>query len=191
VVVGRLDVNTSGLLLFTNEGALAHRLMHPSFEVDRRYLVRTDHEDKTRVTFGDGVRGARLPTGHENVTAVYRTGIGASGNLDAGQISLLATRPAGLKAVVNPLPSSGGGDPDTAEQIRRNAPLGLLSLQRIVSVEDYTDFVRGFAGIGKAQASFLTDGRRPVVHVTIAVLFVVINTILFFLLRRAPKGIDV
>jgi predicted phage baseplate assembly protein len=135
---------------------------------DRSYVLRTDDGGQTTVVFGNGERGARLPTGSENVRATYRSGIGKGGNVQAGQISQLATRPLGVKDVINPLPATGGADRESRDQARRNAPLAVLALDRLISVQDYEDFSRTFAGVGKASAVRLSDGRSQLVHVTIA-----------------------
>lgn len=134
----------------------------------RVYATSRDDAEATSVRFGDGVHGARLPSGPDNVTAVYRTGLGSAGNVRASQISLPTDKPLGVKGVTNPLRASGGAEPDTLGQARENAPLAVTALDRLVSVRDYEDFARTYAGIGKAAATTLRDGRRGVVHVTIA-----------------------
>ena len=135
---------------------------------DRGLMTRRDDDEKTTVVFGDGKHGARLPTGQENIKAIYRNGIGKPGNVRAQQITLATDKPLGVKGVANPLRASGGADRDSRDQARSNAPLAVMALDRLVSVQDYADFARTFAGIGKAAAMRLSDGHRQFVHVTIA-----------------------
>ena len=135
---------------------------------DHGYILKTDDTDATTAITGTGRYGSRVPTGGENVRAVYRTGTGIAGNVPAARISQLMSRPLGVSAVVNPLASTGGADRESLERGRRNLPLGVLSLDRLVSVPDYEDFTRARAGIGHASAVSLSDGSRRVVHLTIA-----------------------
>ncbi len=134
----------------------------------RAFTTRRRDSGVTEVLFGDGVRGARLPSGNDNVTAEYRVGVGLGGHVDAGQISLLATPTLGVKQVVNPLASGGGEDPENRDMARRNAPLTVLTLDRVVSLQDFEDFSRAFSGVGKARADWLWDGTTRRVHVTVA-----------------------
>jgi hypothetical protein len=135
---------------------------------DRQYITDTDDNRVTTVIMGNGEHGLRVSTGTANVKAVYRSGTGQVGNVQAQQISQLATQPLGVKSVINPSPAAGGADGDTRDQARRNIPIGTLALDRLVSVSDYADFARKFAGIGKASSRRLSDGRKILVHLTIA-----------------------
>ncbi len=135
---------------------------------ERVYVTRATDEGKLVVQFGDGRTGARLPSGQDNVRAIYRKGIGLEGLVDAGQISNLLTRPLGVKSGVNPLPATGAADPEKLEDARENAPVTVLTLDRAVSLQDYEDFARGFAGVAKAQAVWTWDGQTRRVFVTVA-----------------------
>ncbi|MGW0866120.1 putative baseplate assembly protein [Streptomyces sp. NPDC002611] len=135
---------------------------------ERVYISGATADGRTTVTFGDGVHGARLPSGHENVRARYRFGTGRAANVPADRVTQPLTRPLGVTAVTNPRPATGGADADGPGLTRRTVPLAVSALDRLVSESDYEDFARSRAGIGRASARELFDGRRRVLHVTVA-----------------------
>jgi predicted phage baseplate assembly protein len=135
---------------------------------ERVYTIRLDYEGTTTVQFGDGRTGARPPTGRENILADYRKGLGRDGNLGAGKLTLLTARPLGVKAVTNPIESSGGTDPEVLADARTNAPLTVLTLGRIVSLDDYADFARAFQGVVKAHATWVWGRTAREAFLTVA-----------------------
>lgn len=157
-----LEVRVDGLLWHAVDSLAGRGPREPV------YVVGTAGDGRTTVTFGDGVHGARLPTGHDNVRARYRFGTGRAANVAAHRITQAVTRPLGVTGVTNPQPASGGADADGPGLTRRTVPLAVSALDRLVSLADYEDFARSRAGIGRASARELFDGRRKVLHVTVA-----------------------
>ncbi len=86
----------------------------------------------------------------------------------AGKLTNLLSRPLGVTGATNPEPASGGEDPESRDKARDNAPLTVLTLDRAVSVRDYRDFARAFAGIAKAHALWIAGGPARGVFLTVA-----------------------
>jgi predicted phage baseplate assembly protein len=78
------------------------------------------------------------------------------------------SKPLGVKSVTNPIVTSGAEDSENLENARQNAPLTVLTMERIVSLMDFENFARAFAGIGKAMGIWIWDGEKRRVHLTVA-----------------------
>jgi hypothetical protein len=140
------------------------RSHHGGGAEDHTYVIARAEDGGSIVAFGDGVRGARLPTGTNNVRARYRKGIGTAGNVGVGTLAQLLDRPLGLRGVTNPLPASGGAEPESAAEARRTIPQSVRTLGRAVSLLDYEDLALTFPGVRKARASVLPlPGGRTIV----------------------------
>ena len=133
-----------------------------------RVFTTSENANGMTVQFGDGVTGGRVPTGKANVVATYRQGIGLAGNVSTGALRTLLDRPVGLKSVSNPAAATGGSEPESLDQSRTNAPNTVRTFGRIVSLEDFEDSAREFAGVAKARSSWEWDGEERVVYLTVA-----------------------
>ena len=142
--------------------------LHARGGAERAYEVSHDDAARATVLFGDGIEGARPPSGDHNIRARYRKGLGLAGNVAAGALTTLLSRPLGVAAASNPEAASGGEDAEREAKARENAPLTVLTLDRAVSIRDYQDFARAFAGIAKAHALWIDSGPARGVFLTVA-----------------------
>jgi predicted phage baseplate assembly protein len=135
---------------------------------ERIYTARTGDDGVTTLSFGDGRTGARLPSGASNVVARYRTGLGLAGRLQADQLSTLLTRPVGLRAVTNPLPTDGGADPETLATARSSAPATVRTFGRAIALQDFEDVAQQTGLVARARASWAWIGLERAVQLTVA-----------------------
>ncbi|HEY0974112.1 MAG TPA: pseudouridine synthase [Solimonas sp.] len=173
IAVGRLDLNTSGLLLFTNHGELARRLTHPSFEIPRVYAVRVlgtvDEEILRRLVAGveleDGVgRFVRIEPGDnedgEGANQWYRVVVREGRNRfvrrmiesQGLQVSRL------IRTAYGPLELGRGIKSGTA---REAEPQELLALLDAVGLEDDSAKRRPSRRRGDAPRSEVAPSSRP------------------------------
>lgn len=134
---------------------------------DEVYIVREDAEGRSFVQFGDGETGARLPSGVRNVTAAYRTGVGAQGLLKPGATPTASERPPGFDKLALAGIVSGGAQPEDMDKARMAAPGKVQSLGRLVSLGDYESETLALPGVVAAAAAWDLHGGVPAVLVRV------------------------
>jgi len=134
----------------------------------RVFVTKEDADQKTHLLFGDGINGARLPSGSGNVVASYRYGSGAE-TPEAGSLTVILKPQPGVRGIRNPVRVFGGADPDAASKIRALAPRSVLTFGRAVSADDYEVIAAGAPGVARAKAAFSFDATLQRAVVTIYV----------------------
>lgn len=131
----------------------------------REFAVETEHDSSAFIRFGDDTHGKR-PNSGTAFTAKYRVGNGTSGNVGLESITHIVSSDARLLRVSNPLPARGGVEPETSEQIKRDAPEAFRTQERAVTPADYEAKAQKHAGVQKAAASFRWTGSWHTVFIT-------------------------
>lgn len=165
---------------------------------DFHYTVHMTEDATLKISFGDGKRGRRLPTGINNVRVTFRKGVGLSGNVAAGSFTKPAKPHRLVDKVRQPLAAIGGNDMEGVESLRENAPATLLTLERAVSLVDFSYLAMGQSSVWQAQAFSRPTGlgRNQKVEVVVVPagggeLGTLGASLTRFLLNHAIPGIEV
>jgi Baseplate J-like protein len=132
------------------------------------FVTREDENNVTHVQFGDGMNGARLPSGTNNIVASYRFGSGED-SPDAGTLTVIAKAQPGLSKILNPVAASGGADPEPSSRIRKYAPLSVMAFGRAISGDDYEAIAASTPGVSRASAVWSFDPLQQRTVVTVYV----------------------
>ncbi len=132
--------------------------------MDTHFVVEVEFDGTARLRFGDGVNGLR-PESDSVFTASYRVGNGTAGNVGSDTLTFFAGDPR-VYACSNPLPATGGTDPETPEQIRRRAPQAFLTQERAVTMADYEHVAEMNAQVENAVATLRWTGSWYTVFIT-------------------------
>ncbi len=128
------------------------------------FTCETDTDATVYLRFGDDEHGRRPATGTV-FTADYRIGNGTSGDVGAEALGHVVTT-APVTAVRNPLPAAGGVEPETADEIRRDAPYAFLVQERAVTPEDWAEVTERSPDIQRAAATYRWTGSWHTVFLT-------------------------
>jgi uncharacterized phage protein gp47/JayE len=112
------------------------------------------------ITFGDGKHGQTLPRGTNNVTATYRAGGGANGNVARAAIAKLKSGVVGVTGVTNPIAADGGAEAETLEMVKDRGPQSLRHRDRAMSRSDFEWLAREAAGTRVARVKCLPNRNR-------------------------------
>lgn len=115
------------------------------------FVVEPDDTRGARIRFGDGVHG-RLPAPGTTFRARYRVGGGAAGNVGAEVLTRLDPELDGV-TVRNPLPATGGTEPQPLEEVRLYAPRAFRVQERAVTAEDYAEVALRHPEVQRATAT--------------------------------------
>ena len=134
---------------------------------DHVYVVREDDAGRSYVGFGDGINGARLPSGLDNVTVRFRSGAEAFGPLADGATVTTRDHVPGLKAIRLPGVVSGGAAAESGDHAKRVAPARTQTLGRLVTLPDISAEAAQIPGVARARASWSLRNGVPAIQVTL------------------------